>query len=491
MFVSPQPFHSSGARGLPVCRPGRLTTSFLLGFLPIGMVMAADVSEEPSTRPNFVVIYSDDHRWDAMGVAGNDYIKTPNLDRLAKEGVYFPNAFVTLSICAPSRAALLTGRYGSANGVTDVSGGAAVHETERTIAHLLKDRGYATAVTGKWHLPNSPRSLGFDYEYYFDGIAQYWNVAFQSDGVEIPTKGFVEDRIVDASVKFLEGRDQTRPFFLWVNTLAPHMEASFSWSPKAESFYAYRLAGAPLPGTWEGKNEGKPPYLANDRARQRALYYGYDDPLAIREHARLYAASVSDMDAAVGRLMAELDRMNLSGNTYIIFMGDNGWFLGEHGFTSKVLAYEESIRVPMVVRGPGIAPAVNDNLVLNIDVLPTLLELAGTRVPDNVHGRSLKGVLADSGAEPLREAVLYEAFLSPTETVHTTYPHLAVRTHDWKYIATFNPEDRDQLAFEELYDLRADREETDNLAGNPKFASVLSQMQELMGRERDAIRAKP
>lgn len=448
------------------------------------------LSKKTNARPNFVVIYTDDQRWDAMGAAGNDYIHTPNLDRLAREGIYFPNTFVTLSICSPSRAALLTGRYGSANGVMDVSA-AALHDTERTIAHLLKDEGYTTAVTGKWHLPNSPRSLGFDYEFYFEGITQFWNVTFHSNGVKIPTEGFIEDRIVDASTGYLRKRDKTRPFFLWVNTFAPHMESNFSWSPKAESYYRYRLADAPLPMTWEGLNDGKPPYLETDRARQQALYYGYDDPASIREHVRLYSASVTDMDAAIGDLMEEIDRLGLSDNTYILIMGDNGWFMGEHGFTSKVLAYEESIRVPFIALGPGLNPSVNENLVLNIDILPTMLDLAGASIPGNVHGRSIKQIFDNPDDAKLRDAFLYEAFLSPEETTHTTYPHLAVRTHDWKYIATFDPQERGQRVFEELYDLRNDPDEISNLADNPDFSSRMVKMRNLMEREREAIQANP
>ena len=153
--------------------------------------------------------------------------------------------------------------------------------------------------------------------------------------------------------------------------------------------YSYSFSEAPVPLTSHGDFKGKPPYLPSDRAHQRALYYGYADPDAIRVHARQYAASVTDMDASLGRLLDKINEMELSGSTYIIFMGDNGWFLGEHGLTSKVLAYEDSMRVPFIISGPEIDPGRNENLVLNVDILPTILQLAGIKVPLNVHGSSI------------------------------------------------------------------------------------------------------
>ena len=432
-------------------------------FLFFGVIKLC-FSQKQSDKPNIIIIYTDDHRWDALGAAGNHFIKTPFLDSLVKQGAYFPNAFVTLSICSPSRAALLTGRYGSANGVMDMS--SAVKTEEKTIAHYFGENGYATSVFGKWHLPNSPKSLGFEHEDYYNGIEAYWDVSFFKNGKITPTKGFIDDVTATTALNYVQAIHE-KPFFMFFNTLAPHMDKYFDWAVKPQTLAKYKQNEAPIPATWQENFEGKPPYLKQSRPHERALLYGYDKPDSIRAHVTRYAAATTDMDNALRTFINGLSKMNLK-NTYIVIMGDNGWFMGEHGLTSKVLAYEESIKVPLLILGPGIKPSIQQELALNIDILPTLLTLAKITYSNKIQGQSLVPFLKNPTKKSQREYVFYEA----PNPVHGTYPHYAILTNDWKYIATYDIKMPTKLIFEELYNLKKDRDEKNNLIDNQKYFGI-------------------
>ena len=205
----------------------------------------------------------------------------------------------------------------------------------------------------------------------------------------------------------------------------------------------------PLPKTWNDDLAGKPDYLRRSRHRTQALKYGYDNPTNIRRHTRDYIASVEQMDATVGRVLDELDRLKVRDKTWIIFMGDNGWMLGEHGMTSKVLPYEESMRVPMAIAGPSTSPKVSTDLVLNIDLTATIYDLAGLPVPTSLHGRSLLALVSGEAPSDWRTSFLYEA---PTPQLGSR-PLWAARNSRWKYIETHVDEGK---VFAELYDLQAD-----------------------------------
>lgn len=438
---------------------------------------AARGAEE--SRPNVVVIFTDDHRWDGVGASRNSRIHTPNIDRLSDEGLYFPNAFVTLSICAPSRAALLTGRYGTHNGVVDMQTDLAIEDG--TLAQRLGEAGYETAVFGKWHLTTSPERLGFDYASYFYGLVPYWDVEFSRQGSEVATSGFVDDATTEEAVRYLESEREGRPFFVWYNSFAPHMDDSFAWPARPESRARYPKSNLPLPRTWEGELVGKPPYLSRSRPRQRALEYGYAESESVLDHIQGYYASVTDMDAAVGKLMKYLRESGLAEDTYIILMGDNGWFNSEHGLTSKVLAYEESIRVPMIVAGPDVGQGVREELVLNIDIMPTVLELAGVEPSEELQGRSLVPLMRGESVSDWREYVYYEAPFPQ----HGTQPHLAVRTKEWKYIATYGDSSLTALEFEELYLLESDPEEQHNRASDLALKAKLFEMRALLSDARE------
>lgn len=425
----------------------------------------------PAGRPNFLFIFTDDQRHDAMGCAGNRLIHTPNVDKLAARGVRFENAFVTLSICSPSRAACLTGRYGSGNGVVTIGPGHKLAAGEKTFAHHLKAAGYRTGFVGKWHLKDRPAECGFDYAMHFESNGPHTNRQVTEEGRKQTAQGFIEDYTAGKAVAFMRAAsDADKPFVLWHCTQVPHMTPRFTWNPSPATLARYDPDRMPVPRTWRDDLTGKPPYLKTARSRTKALAYGYDKPDAIRDHVRRYYGAVTEMDASLGRVLDALESLGLADNTYVFFMGDNGWFLGEHGFTSKVLPYEESIRVPLIVAGPGIKPRVADPLVLNVDLAPTMLDMAGLEAPANVHGRSLKGLL-EGRKVPWRSSIYYEA---PASQLGSR-PLLAVRDERWKYVQTFEGQRLDPTAkptFEELYDLKTDPLETTNLAADPQHAET-------------------
>ncbi|MEK7409086.1 MAG: sulfatase-like hydrolase/transferase [Acidobacteriota bacterium] len=418
--------------------------------------------------PNLILIVTDDQRYDALGCARNAAIRTPAMDALATGAVRFTNAFVSTSVCSASRACTLTGRYGSVNGVMGLGGG--LRPGEKTLVTYLKAAGYQMGFAGKWHLdhPATPAEAGFDFVTYFKANGPHHNRKVIEHGRERVATGFIEDYLVDQSIRFLESAaKKPAPFLLHLCTQVPHMNPSFDWDPKPETLAIYRQLEPPLPRNWQDDLTGKPPYLRTGRHRERGTAYGYQTPAGIRNHVRRYYASLTDLDHALGRLLAALDALRLRESTYILLMGDNGWMMGEHGFTSKVLPYEESIRVPLLVSGPGLKPGADRHLVLNADLAPTLLHLAGVAVPRNMHGRSLRPLL-EGRRTAWRSAVLYEA-LKPELG---SWPLVAVRTERWKYVQTFDLHQPGRLAFEELYDLSRDPGEMRNLASSPEHQTI-------------------
>jgi arylsulfatase A-like enzyme len=459
------------------------------GLLPLcrmvgASVGAAEGAAADGARPNLIFIFIDDHRFDALGCAGNPAIHTPNLDKLARRGVRFENAFVTLSICAPSRAAVLTGRYGSATGVTNNAG--RLRPAETTFAQLLKRAGYRTGFVGKWHQSSrTPAQCGFDDVVWFTSNGPHFNRKVIERGEPAVARGFIEDYLAARSVEFLESAaegEKEQPFVLHYCTQVPHMDHQFDWKPRPETLVLYPRETMPLPATWQDDLGGKPPYLKTARSRTQALKYGYDRAENVREHFRRYYGAITEMDAALGNLLAAVDRLSLRQSTYVVVMGDNGWMIGDHGFTSKVLAYEPSIHVPLIVAGPGIEPGVRDELVLNIDVPATLLDAAGIEPPKNLHGRSLLP-LVRGGPVAWREEFLYEA----PDSQLGSRPLFAVRAKGWKYIRTLGADGSQADVFEEFYDLGSDPNELRNLAGRAEHEETIEAMRRSMERLRRRI----
>jgi arylsulfatase A-like enzyme len=345
------------------------------------------------------------------------------------------------------------------------------------LGHLLKENGYSTAVFGKWHLPNKPRNLGFDYSFIFKGITGYWDVDFLENDKRVATQGFVDENTVGQSISYLKNRNE-KPFFLFVNTFAPHMDENYDWPIGEKVRSNFNLAKAPLPLDWNTDYTGKPAYLPLGRPHLRALEYGYDQPDSIRSHVYKYAAANLAMDQAVGKLFDYLADTKLNSNTYVIVLGDNGWFMGEHSLTSKVLAYEESIRVPFFIVGPNVPARTSEEMVMNIDIFPTITELAGISNQQPMPGISLKKDLS-SKSKPTRKYIFYEAPLP----VHGTYPHYAIRTKDWKYIITYDEANPDKVYFEELYNLEKDPKELTNRIDDKNLNRVRSELRGLAQQE--------
>ena len=243
---------------------------------------------------------------------------------------------------------------------------------------------------GKWHLENpaSPEAGGFESSTWFVSNGPHYDRKVTEAGKQRVAPGFIEEYLADRAIAFLDDAARgSAPFFLHLCTQLPHMNPQFDWQPRPETLRLYDGAPLRVPANWRDDLRGKPPYLAEGRHRQQAQSYGYGAEAGMRKHLARYYAAITDLDRALGRVFAALDRLGVRDNTYVVLLGDNGWFIGEHGFTSKVLPYEESIRVPLAIAGPGLRAGVRGDMVLNADVAPTLLELAGIEAPGE-HARA-------------------------------------------------------------------------------------------------------
>jgi len=424
-------------------------------------------------KPNFIFLCTDDQRWDALGVVQRElgdrgrfpWFQTPNLDRLAAEGVRFRNAFVTSPLCSPARAGFLTGRYNHLNGVANNRTPFPTNSV--TYATLLRAAGYKTAYIGKWHMDaqRGPRP-GFDYSASFIGQGKYFDCPFEINGETRPTRGWVDDVATDFALEFLR-QHREQPFLLALGFKSPHGPRGGTNLPeRLRQLYAGEKT-RPVP------NLGSPAIFRSsgapkaDSPRTRAVMAEAD---TVPGHLD-YLRHIAGVDENVGRLLRALDELGLTTNTVVIFTSDNGYYLGEHGLGDKRSLYEESIRVPLLVRWPGRFPkgATVDELALNLDLAPTLLELAGVRVPSEMQGRSWVPLLTGQRA-PWRSAFLMQYFFERgfggTPTV------VGVRTATAKLIRYPGHEE-----WTELFDLVNDPYETNNLARDPAHRTLLAQLQ--------------
>jgi arylsulfatase A-like enzyme len=444
--------------------------------------LAPALARGAAKRPNFLFVLTDDQRFDALGCAGNKIIRTPAMDAVAARGIRFSNAFVTTSVCSASRATILTGRYGSVNGVPGLGGG--LRAGEGTFVPHLKKVGYRTGFVGKWHLePPSPEEAGFESSTWFVSNGPHYDRKVTEAGKQRVAPGFIEEYLADRAIAFLD--DAARgpaPFFLHLCTQLPHMNPQFDWQPRPETLRLYDGAPLRVPANWRDDLRGKPPYLGEGRHRQQAHSYGYGEEAGVLKHIARYYAAITDLDRALGRVFAALDRLGVRDNTYVVLLGDNGWMIGEHGFTSKVLPYEESIRVPLAIAGPGLRAGVRGEMVLNADMAPTLLELAGIEAPANMHGRSMRGLL-EGRKTSWRTSMLYEAI----EPTLGSWPLVAIRDERWKYVRTFDVKDRARVVFEELYDLKGDPGELRNLASSAEHAVTRRRLEAELEKLRSSI----
>lgn len=444
----------------------------------------AALAEPPAQRPNFLFVYTDDQRWDAMSVVQREqgdagrfpWLKTPNMDRLAAEGVRFRNAFVMNSLCAPSRSNFLTGRYSHLNGVANNHTPFPVDNV--TYASLLRQAGYTTGYFGKFHHGSqSGQRPGFDFSASFVGQGQYMDCPIEVNGVKTPSKGWVDDVTTDYALDFIR-KSKDKPFAMVVGYKACHgpwtppdrlknaLEDAVSKPPaNADAVPPFKGSAAAGKGGALKKGDGAAPAAqARDRSAMQRNYF----------------RTIMGADDDFGRLLQLLDELKLVDNTVVVFCSDNGFYLGEHGLGDKRSAYDESLRIPMIIRYPKLAAKgqTRDEMVLNIDIAPTFLDLAGVPIPKEMQGLSMKPLLTGP-AKDWRHAWFYEYFFERGFAQPTT---LAVRTDTAKLIKYPGHDD-----WTELFDLKADPLEKTNLYKDPKAADLRKSMEAEYDAQQKAV----
>ncbi|NNM31355.1 MAG: sulfatase [Akkermansiaceae bacterium] len=468
-------------------RPGAL---LLLLLLVPGPWQRAAADE----RPNILLILTDDHRWDALGCKGHPYLKTPHLDRLAAEGVDFENAFVTTSLCSPSRASIITGLYAHNHGVVDNYH--AVRDDLVFFPELLQKAGYDTAFVGKWHMGDTDeKQRGFEHWVSFKGQGVYWpfdeglkvkgryvpqanRTGFNVNGERVAQKGYITDEITDYALEWLKKRPDAggagegrQPWFLYVSHKAVHAD----FLPPNRHAYKFEDEAFERPVTWAEKPElfrDVPQWVRNQRNSRHGVEFAYYMDLDHENYYKRYCETLLAVDESVGRLLAAVEAGGEAGNTLVLYLGDNGFLFGEHGLIDKRCAYEESMRIPMLARWPeGIAAGTKvEALVANIDVAPTLLSAAGISTPEFMDGANLLPLTAGQDS-PWREEILYEYYWErnypQTPTMH------ALRGPRYKYVRYHGVWD-----VNELYDLQEDPRERRNLINDAAHAERVQAMNE-------------
>lgn len=427
-----------------------------LGLLGTALLSGAACRPRTSAKPNFIFFLTDDQRWDGMSCAGNPILKTPNMDRIAAGGVRFPNMFVTTALCGPSRASFLTGLYSHNHGIRRNPMSLALRH--RTFPEMLKDAGYETAFIGKWHNTDLGRGRGFDYHFGFEDQGQYFNpLISENEGPFLRYEGHITDILTDKALEFLE-RPHDRPFCLLLWFKAPHS----SFHPAERFKNLYQDVTVPKPDNFDDSYETRPDAVKNVNFK----IGDFEDVPDFQTFVKDYYRCLAGVDENLGRVLDACDRLGYSENTTMLYAGDNGFFIGEHHFFDKRFMYEESIRVPLLIRTPGSATpgTTREEMALNVDVAPTILEMAGLPVPPDMNGRSLKPILEGRSVE-WRQDFLYEYYEFPG--AHSGRKCRGVRTDRWKYIHFF--EEPQEF---ELYDLESDPHEMTNLADRPEFRSI-------------------
>jgi N-acetylglucosamine-6-sulfatase len=438
-------------------------------------------------RPNIVFILIDDLRWDELGIAGHPYVKTPSIDRIGKEGALFRNAFMTTPLCSPSRASFLTGQYAHKHGIIDNVDRSAASHRLTTFPLLLQQSGYETAFVGKWHMGNddSPR-LGFDRWVSFKGQGTYINPEFNEDGASTKRTGYITDILTGYAVEFIK-RQHQKPFLIYLAHKAIHPEVmqhgdgsvnladAELFIPAERHRNVYEGARIPRRQNYKRAPEGKP-------SLQRRI--GDLPPLgpatATRDESILgRQRSLMAIEDGISQILDALKHTGQLDNTVVVFASDNGYFYGEHGLSvERRLAYEESIRMPLLVRYPkAVKPGtVRDEFALNIDLAPTLLELAGVTVPATMQGHSLVPLLKGT-RKPWRNSFLIEYYSDKVFPRVSKMGYKAVRNGRWKYIHYL-----ELPGMDELYDLKTDPYELKNLVADPGSAKSLTEIKQEMQR---------
>lgn len=469
--------------------------------------------QEPE-QPNIIFIMTDDHAYQAVGAYGSEINSTPNLDRIADQGIIFRNSFVCNSICAPSRAALLTGKHSHANGHLDNRH--RFDSSQVTFPKLLRAAGYQTALIGKWHLKSDP--TGFDYWNILPGQGSYYNPDFIEMGRRYRDTGYATTIITDLAIEWLQKRDTSQPFCLMVHHKAPHR----NWMPDTADLDLYDGTRFPVPENYFDSYEGREAAAAQEMSVIKDMRMAFDlkitgsagdsapahekdyisyinnrltpeqrdawlreydsisrafladpptgDSLAIYKLNRYltdYLRTIESVDRNTGRLLDYLESEGLLKNTLVVYTSDQGFYLGEHGWFDKRFMYEESFRTPLMMRLPDNYPARGDitQLVQNIDFAPTFLDMAGIEPPEDIQGVSLVPLLKGSKPKRWRDALYYHYYEYPAE--HAVKRHYGIRTDRYKLIHFYYDIDK-----WELYDLVTDPHEMNNLIDDPEYDAI-------------------
>lgn len=438
-----------------------ITRRALLGSACAGLIRG----QAGGRPPNLLFLLGDDHRWDALGCMGNPIIQTPNIDSLSRSGVTFENNFVTTAICVTSRASYFTGLYARKHGILAFNQQFTAGQLAGTYPAQLRKAGYRTGFIGKYGLDGGELPVnGFDYWRGFRGQGKYFPKG--EPGVHLTQV------MSDQAVEFLQGSKQDQPFCLSVSFKAPHVEdddpRQFLYDPRDAALY--RDVDIPIPKTAEGAAISRLPLSVQRSEARKRWVVRFGTPGLYQESVKSYYRLITGVDRAVGAMLKVLDERGLRGTTVIIYTGDNGFYLGEHGLAGKWFMHEESIRTPLIVHDPRnsrLHGARVKQMALNIDIAPTLVDLAGVRGGPEMQGRSLIPVLRGS-REAWRSEMFYEH-----NFVHNWIPQTeGVRDMRWKYTKYVS----DKPPEEELYDLQSDPLEEQNLVYSPAQASELIRM---------------
>ena len=501
--------------------PHSLVDFKILGVSALLPLMTA-CSEKPQKPMNILFIMSDDHSYQTISAYDTSFIRTPNIDRIANEGVRFNNSFVANSISAPSRACLLTGKHSHANGFTDNS--CTFDGSQQTFPKLIQEN-YETAIIGKWHLNSDP--TGFNHWDILIGQGEYYNPTFIRNGEKIQREGYATNITTDIALEWLENeRNQEKPFCLLLHHKAPHR----TWMPDTCDFNLFKDSNFPLPETFYDDYEGRlaakenKMSISNDMdlvydlklADKDSLIHGrpdlegwgrwmynnlnpeqkkawdahYDvviekfkkanldgkelDEWKYQQYMRDYLRVITSIDRNVGRVLDYLENEGLLENTLVIYTSDQGFYMGEHGWFDKRWMYEESFRTPLLVRYPGGIKGEINEMVQNIDYAPTFLELAGVEIPDDIHGQSFLPLLKGEKYESNRDGIYYHYYEFPDE--HHVKPHLGIRTETHKLIHFYEDD------VWELYDMRYDQKEINNIYGREGTEEITIELKEKLER---------
>ena len=474
------------------------------GVIVVGMASVARpaADDKAGKRPNILFIFTDDHASHAISAYGSRINKTPNLDRLAQEGMLFRNCFCTNSICAPSRAVILTGKHSHVNGVIDNR--ARFDGSQQTFPKLLRKAGYQTAMIGKWHLKTEP--TGFDFWKVLYGQGPYYNPPLRTPKGREKTTGYTTDILTDVALDWLKTkRDKSRPFMMMYQHKAPHR----NWQPGPKHLTMYDDVTIPEPDTlfddWAGRTSAckaqemtvakhlgdhdlkliPPSNLAPEQLKAwKAVYDPKNEAFKkanlagkdlvrwkYQRYLKDYLRCIASVDDNVGRVLDYLDASGLADNTVVVYSSDQGFYLGDHGWYDKRWMYEESLRMPLIVRWPGQTKpgSVDENLVQNLDFAETFLDIAGVKPPSDMQGRSIVPLLKGRSLDDWRTSIYYHYWEFPA--VHMVNRHFGVRTDRYKLIHYY------ELKEWELFDLEKDPDELKSVYGDPAYADVVKRLE--------------